>query len=73
MHGSLRTPILLAFVLLHGSTPRPCEAPSAGPRVFRAAQAAYWIFHPGVTRDPYGVFHFRRVVTLENAPETFVA
>jgi hypothetical protein len=73
VHGSLRTPILLAFVLLHGSTPRPCEAQSDGPRVFSAAPAAYWIFHPGVPRDQYGVFHFRRVVTLENAPETFVA
>jgi hypothetical protein len=40
--------------------------------VFDGAPAAFWIFHPDVPGDQFGVFHFRRVVSLESAPEEFV-
>jgi len=69
---SLRSLILPAAFLLHGSAPAACNAQSAVPRVFNGAPAAYWAFHPDVPRDQYGVFHFRRVVQLERAPEKFL-
>jgi hypothetical protein len=42
------------------------------PRVFNGAPAAFWVFHPDVPGDRYGVFHFRRVLRLESTPEKFV-
>ncbi len=71
MQIALRSLTLPAFVILPWSTPSLCEAQDL-PRVFNGAPAAYWIFHPDVPGEQYGVFHFRRVVRLERAPETFV-
>jgi hypothetical protein len=71
MHIALRSLTLLAVIILRWGTPDTCEAQDV-PRVFNGAPAAFWIFHPDVPRDHYGVFHFRRVVTLERVPETFV-
>jgi alpha-L-rhamnosidase len=61
-----------AIVLLLGSTHAICEAQQNVPRVFNGAPVASWIFHTAVPRDQYGVFHFRRTLTVDRAPETFV-
>jgi hypothetical protein len=52
--------------------PGAAAAQSEGPRVFNGAPTAYWIFHPDLPRDRYGVFHFRRTLELEAVPEAFV-
>jgi alpha-L-rhamnosidase len=72
MHISLRSLPLATIVTLHWTTPRTCDAQAEMPRVFNGAPAAFWIFHPDIARDQYGVFHFRRVVTLESEPEEFI-
>jgi len=72
LHLLLRSLILPAVSLLHWASPKTCEGQSEVPRVFNGAPAAFWIFHPQVARDRYGVFHFRRVVTLESAPDEFI-
>ena len=72
MHTLLRSLALLGAGSLLWSIPRTCDAQSEVPRVFNGAPAAFWIFHPDVQGDQYGVFHFRRVVSLANAPEEFV-
>jgi hypothetical protein len=64
--------ILPAVIILQWGTPGTCEAQTEVPRVFNGAPAAFWVFHPEKLRDTYGVFHFRREVRLERAPETFV-
>lgn len=61
----------LAFILL-GSASGPCAAQSEAPRVFAGAAPAFWVFDPGTPRDQYGVFHFRRVLSLARVPATFV-
>jgi len=35
------------------------------------AEEASWISHPGISGDEFGVYHFRKVVELEAAPERF--
>ncbi|UCG86017.1 MAG: alpha-L-rhamnosidase N-terminal domain-containing protein [Gemmatimonadota bacterium] len=72
MHISLRPLILPAVFILQWSIPRTIQAQPDVPLVFNGAPAAFWIFHPDVPGDQYGVFHFRRVVTLESTPEEFV-
>ncbi|MGD2136162.1 MAG: alpha-L-rhamnosidase N-terminal domain-containing protein, partial [Gemmatimonadales bacterium] len=57
---------------VHWGIPRVCAAQSDLPRVFDGAPAAFWIFHPDIPGDRYGVFHFRRVLRLETVPESFV-
>ena len=69
---TLRSLTVQALLILQWSVPRTCTAQSDVPRVFHGAPAAFWVFHPAVARDVYGVFHFRREVTLERAPDTFV-
>jgi alpha-L-rhamnosidase len=71
MRTVLRSLILPALLLSFGGA-EPCGAQSGAPRIFHGAPVAYWISHPNVPRDQYGVFHFRRVVALDSAPETFV-
>ncbi len=71
MHIYLRL-LILAVIALQWSTPKTCEAQSEVPRVFNGAPAAFWIFHPDIPGDQYGVFHFRRVVVLESKPAEFV-
>ena len=72
LHSLLSSQTLLAVVMLHWSTPKTCDAQAEVPRVFNGAPAAFWVFHPDIPGDQYGVFHFRRVVTLESAPQQFI-
>jgi alpha-L-rhamnosidase len=70
--SSLHSLPLMAVIMLHWSTPKACHGQSESPRVFNGAPAAFWVFHPDVPGDQYGVFHFRRVVNLDTEPEEFV-
>ena len=65
-------PMTLLATALAWAAPAICTAQSNVPRVFDDAPAAFWVFHPDVARDTYGVFHFRRVVTLDRVPNRFV-
>jgi hypothetical protein len=71
MHTTLRSLTVLISVLAWAA-PAICTGQSDVPRVFNGAPAAFWIFHPDAPRDTYGVFHFRRVVTLDRVPDSFV-
>jgi hypothetical protein len=64
--------LIPATILLLGSASRTCAAQSEAPRVFAGAAPAFWVFHPDTPRNGYGVFHFRRVLSLERVPATFV-
>ncbi len=72
MHIVHRLFAILAVSLLLWSIPGPCNAQPNVARVFDDAPAAFWIFHPDVPRGQFGVFHFRRVVSLESVPEEFL-
>lgn len=48
------------------------EAQRGTPTLFHGAPAAYWIAHPDVPGDAFGVFHFRRVFELASRPDRFV-
>jgi hypothetical protein len=71
MHTAL-CPLTLLVSLLTWSSPAVGLAQSDVPRVFTGAPAAFWIFHPDVARDTYGVFHFRQVVALDRVPDRFL-
>jgi hypothetical protein len=71
MHTTLRS-LTVLISMLACATPAICTGQSDVPRVFNGAPAAFWIFHPDAPRDTYGVFHFRRVVTLDRVPDSFV-
>lgn len=47
-------------------------APAAEPVVFAGAPAATWIAHPTAPGDAYGVYYFRRELTLPSRPARFV-
>jgi alpha-L-rhamnosidase len=72
LRSSLRAPVPLLVALVAGTTAQPCDAQAGTPQVFNGAPAAYWIFHPDVPRDQYGVFHFRRVIPLARVPAAFL-
>jgi hypothetical protein len=58
--------------MLQWGHPAASNAQSDLPRVFNGARAAYWIFHPDIPGDEYGVFHFRRVLNLTAKPEKYI-
>ncbi|NIM47928.1 MAG: alpha-L-rhamnosidase [Gemmatimonadales bacterium] len=64
--------MLPATLLLQWIVSSTCEAQSQAQRVFDGAPAAFWIFHPDIPGDQYGVFHFRRVLGLDAVPDQFV-
>ena len=37
-----------------------------------AQEPASWITYPGITGHEYGVYHFRKTIALEEAPEQFI-
>jgi hypothetical protein len=63
----VRAALTLAF--LAGAVERS-EAQTS--TVFHGAPAAYWIAHPDVPGDVFGVFHFRRAFDLASRPERFL-
>jgi alpha-L-rhamnosidase len=63
---------LCAVIILRWTVPTVCAAQSDVVRVFNGAPAAFWIFDSDTPRDQYGVFHFRRVVSLERVPAALV-
>jgi hypothetical protein len=52
--------------------PGQAAAQRPEPPVFEKAPGALWIAHPTVSRDAFGVFHFRRVLELASRPARFV-
>ncbi|MEN6604935.1 MAG: alpha-L-rhamnosidase N-terminal domain-containing protein, partial [Bryobacteraceae bacterium] len=45
---------------------------AAGPDLIRSTWKARWIRVPGASASEYGVYHFRRVFTLDTKPASFV-
>jgi alpha-L-rhamnosidase len=73
----MRTPLtplraFLGLLSLWLFVPGAAPAQDSAARVFSDAPAAQWIAPPNADGDAYGVFHFRRVLTLERKPERFV-
>ena len=46
--------------------------PAANPELLTGSWSARWITVPGATRTEYGVYHFRRALTLPVKPASFV-
>ena len=48
------------------------HAQQSVPTVFEDAPAAYWLFPPDISGQEYGVYHFRKVFTLDEIPDEFI-
>ncbi len=68
-----RSPLVLvvAAAVLAG-VPDRSEAQPPVPTVFSGAPAASWVSPPDIPVDAFGVFHFRRTVSLPSRPDRFV-
>ncbi|MBN1999449.1 alpha-L-rhamnosidase, partial [candidate division KSB1 bacterium] len=62
--------ILLALLLLF--TFLSASPESINPDLLTKRWPAYWIAHPTAPLCEYGVYHFRKVFSLEAQPETFI-
>lgn len=69
---ALRTGPLAFVVALFVATMPLWAAAPPGPVVFSGAPAATWIAHPTAPGDAYGVYYFRRELSLPAKPARFV-
>jgi hypothetical protein len=51
--------------------PRTAETPALNPELRASLWPAWWIAHPGADND-YGVYHFRKTIELDAAPDRFI-
>ncbi len=63
--------LLLCFLLFMAAAAFAQPA-VVNPRLLKNRWDARWISHPTADLTDYGVYHFRKTVTLEKAPERFV-
>ena len=69
----LFTLLAISIVSLISTTTQAQIAPSSIPADLRTEPwSAYWIAVPGSPATAYGVYHFRKTITLANSPATFV-
>lgn len=70
MNPSPRTLLSLLVALI--AVPNPGSAFGQPAKAFGGAPRAVWIAPPDVDLQAYGVYHFRRVLSLDRVPDSFV-
>src|SRR5512133_3708099 len=63
-------PVLVAFILIAGQSKG--QQSLVNPKLLNTAWPSAWISCPDVPQRDYGVYHFRKTVQLEKAPEKFI-
>ncbi len=64
--------LLICLTVVPGFTRQASIGPGVNPRLLENQWDASWIACPDVLRKQYGVFHFRKTISLERKPEEFV-
>jgi alpha-L-rhamnosidase len=63
---------LLLFISTAGFSQNVQNSPHINPRLLENQWDASWIACPDVSRKDYGVFHFRKTISVDGKPDCFV-